>query len=98
MKTLVMFGGKVLIERAVAEDVTKGGIVLPDQSKRRPAMGTVKSAGPAAQKVLGCGDLVAFSEGVGEEIAFDGKKFLIVHVDDIHGRVLDSERAETLKS
>lgn len=85
-----MFGGKVLIVRDEVGDRTAGGIIVPDQSKRRPAMGTVKSVGPLAASVASVGDHVAFSEGVGEELTLDGAKYLIVHVEDIHGKVVES--------
>lgn len=36
---------KVMIKRLEAEDVTKGGIVLPEAAKEKPRRGTVMAIG-----------------------------------------------------
>ena len=43
-------GDKILVKRLEAEDVTKGGIVLPESAKEKPKEGRVQEVGPG--KVL----------------------------------------------
>ena len=38
-------GDRVVVEREASEDVTAGGIVLPDSAQDKPARGTVVSIG-----------------------------------------------------
>jgi len=82
---------KVLIKRLEAENVTKGGIVLPDSAKEKPRKGKVVSLGDG--KLLDDGtrskfqvkknDLVLFTSYGGTEIKIDGEEFLIMEETDI---------------
>jgi len=82
---------KVLIKRLEAENVTKGGIVLPDSAKEKPRRGKVISFGDG--KLLDDGtrskfqvkknDLVLFTSYGGTEIKIDGEEFLIMDETDI---------------
>ncbi len=82
---------KVLIKRLEAENVTKGGIVLPDSAKEKPRKGKVVSLGDG--KLLDDGsrsefqvkvnDLVLFTSYGGTEIKIDGEEFLIMDETDI---------------
>lgn len=82
---------KVLIKRLEAENMTKGGIVLPDSAKEKPRKGKVVSLGDG--KLLDDGtrskfqvkvkDLVLFTSYGGTEIKIDGEEFLIMEETDI---------------
>ncbi len=84
-------GDKILVKRLEAEEVTKGGIVLPDTAKEKPKEGKIISVGPG--KVLDdgsrgsmqvkAGDRVLFTSYAGTEIKIDGEDFLIMSEDDI---------------
>lgn len=84
-------GDHVLIERKKAEDVTAGGIVLPDTAKEKPAEGRVIALGDG--RLLDNGDRVAFqckiddrvifSSYAGSVVKYEGKEYLIMREDDI---------------
>ena len=89
---------KVLIKRLEAENMTKGGIFLPDSAKEKPRRGKVVSLGDG--KLLDDGkrsdfqvkvnDLVLFTSYGGTEIKIDGEEYLIMDESDILA-VLDSK-------
>jgi len=82
---------KVLVERLEAEDVTKGGIVLPDSAKEKPKEGKIIALGDGrllddgkrAPFQVQVGDRVLFSSYAGTEIKIEGDEFLIMGEDDI---------------
>ena len=43
--TIKPLSDRVLIEPAKAEEVTAGGIIIPDSAKEKPLKGTVKAVG-----------------------------------------------------
>lgn len=84
-------GEKIVVKRTVAEDVTSGGIVLPDSAKEKPAEGKVLSVGGGrmladgtrAKPQVSEGDRVLFSSYAGTEIDVDGQDLLIMSESDI---------------
>ena len=84
-------GDKVLVKRLEAEDVTAGGIVLPDAAKEKPKEGKVLRLGDGklledgkrAPFQVTVGDRVLFSSYAGTEIKIDGEEHLIMSEDDI---------------
>jgi chaperonin GroES len=84
-------GEKVLIKRADAEEVTAGGIVLPDSAREKPRRGTILAIGDG--KVLDDGtraefqvkkdDVVLFSSYGGTEIKVDGEEYMLMDESDI---------------
>ena len=84
---------RVLIERVKEEDKTKGGIIIPDTAKEKPAEGLVIAVGNG--KVLEdgtvraldvkVGDRVLFGKYDGTEMKIDGEDRLIVREDDVLG-------------
>ena len=88
---------KILVKRLEAQEITKGGIVLPDSAKEKPKEGRVIEVGPG--KVMDDGkrsvmqlkknDHVLFSSYAGTEIKIDGEDFLIMSEDDVLAVVND---------
>src|SRR4030042_1989815 len=84
-------GSRVVIEPLEGEEITAGGIVLPETAKEKPQKGTVLSAGPGDRDDEGkripmdvsVGDVVLFAKYSGTEIKVDGKKVLILRESDI---------------
>lgn len=84
-------GNRVIVEPSEAEEVTAGGIVLPDTAKEKPQKGTILAAGPGERDDDGdyialdvkVGDLVLYAKYSGTEIKVDGKKLLILRESDI---------------
>ena len=82
---------KILVKRLEAEDVTKGGIVLPDAAKEKPKEGTVLALGDGkllddGQRALfqvKVGDRILFTSYAGTDIKIDGDEYMILSEDDI---------------
>lgn len=84
-------GSRILVEPIEAEEVTAGGIVLPETAKEKPQKGKVLSVGPGDRDEDGDrikmdvdeGDVVLFAKYAGTEIKIDGKKLLILRESDL---------------
>lgn len=77
---------RVLVEPAVAESKTVGGIIIPDTAKEKPQKGTVVAVGPGKKDepmTVSNGDLVLYGKYSGTEISVDGKDYLIMRESDI---------------
>jgi chaperonin GroES len=97
MMSLKPLGNRVVIEPIEQEEVTSGGIVLPETAKEKPQKGKVISAGPGDRDEKGEripldvseGDTVLFAKYAGTEIKLDGKKLLIMRESDLLAIVLN---------
>ncbi len=84
-------GDKVLVKRLEAEEVTAGGIVLPDTAKEKPKEGKVIALGKGrllrdgsyADFSIKTGDKVIFSSYAGSEIKINGEEYLVMSEEDI---------------
>lgn len=84
---------RVLVRRIEGEEKTKGGLIIPDTAKEKPAEGEVISVGEGARKDSGelipvgvkAGDRVLFGKWSGTEVTIDGKELLIMKESDILG-------------
>jgi chaperonin GroES len=84
-------GSRLVVEPLEAEEVTAGGIVLPETAKEKPQRGKVLSTGPGDRDEDGdripmdvaVGDTVLYAKYAGTEIKVDGKKLLILKEGDI---------------
>ncbi len=91
--SLKPLGNRVVVEPIEQEDVTAGGIVLPETSKEKPQKGTILSIGPGERDEDGdripmdvkAGDTVLFAKYAGTEIKINNKKLLILKESDILG-------------
>jgi chaperonin GroES len=90
-------GNRVVVEPTEQEEITAGGIVLPETAKEKPQKGKVISAGPGERDDDGkyipmdvkAGDMVLFAKYAGTEIKVDGKKLLILRESDLLAIVLE---------
>lgn len=84
-------GEKVLIRRVEADEVTAGGIVLPDSAREKPKRGVVQSVGDGrllddgSRKALQVkkNDEVLFTSYAGTEVKVGDDKFIIMDEADI---------------
>ncbi|MCB9894387.1 MAG: co-chaperone GroES [Planctomycetes bacterium] len=82
---------KVLIERAKAEEKTKGGIILPDSSKEKPKEGKIVAVGQGRITEQGerlpfqvkKGDKVLFKSYAGTDVKIDGKDYILMSEEEI---------------
>jgi chaperonin GroES len=82
---------RVVVKPSEAEEVSKGGIILPDTAKEKPIEGTVVAVGtgkvtedgktlPLTVKV---GDKVLYGKYSGTEVTVDSENYLIMRESDI---------------
>ncbi len=83
---LKVIDDKVLVQPDGTEDEkTPGGIIIPDTAKEKPQKGTVVAIGTDEElkDLIKEGDKIVFGKYTGDEIEFDGKKYLVVQRSDI---------------
>ena len=86
---------RVLVRRVESEEKTKGGLIIPDTAKEKPAEGEVVAVGDGARDDDGdrvaldvkAGDRILFGKWSGTEITLDGEELLIMKESDILGVV-----------
>ncbi len=86
-------GNRVVVEAIEQEEMTSGGIVLPETAKEKPQKGIVLAIGPGDRDEDGKripmdvkeGDTVLFAKYSGTEIKLDDKKVLILRESDLLG-------------
>jgi len=84
---------RVLVRRVEGEEKTKGGLIIPDSAKEKPAEGEIVACGEGARKDSGeliamavkTGDTVLFGKWSGTEVTVDGEDLLIMKESDILG-------------
>ncbi|HHM20760.1 MAG TPA: co-chaperone GroES [Bacteroidetes bacterium] len=77
---------RVVVRRLPAEEVTVGGIIIPDTAKEKPQQGEVVAVGPGNKDYtmhVKKGDRVLFGKYAGQELELDGEEFLVMREDDI---------------
>lgn len=77
---------RVLIRPTAAEEVTIGGIIIPDTAKEKPLKGEIIAVGNGTQDeemILKAGDIVLYGKYAGTEIELEGEKFLIMRQSDV---------------
>ena len=90
-------GDRVVVERDELEEITSGGIVLPDSAQDKPARGTIVSVGDGkllddgtrSQLQVKVGDHVLFSSYSGEGFKIDDDELLLMREEDILAVVED---------
>jgi len=88
-------GDRVVVKPIVREEVTKGGIVLPDTAKEKPQEGEVIAVGPGRLSEDGkrismdvkVGDRVVYAKYAGTELKEDDQEYLILRESDILAKV-----------
>jgi chaperonin GroES len=84
---------RVLVKRIQSDEKTKGGLIIPDTAKEKPAEGEIVSVGEGARKDSGeliapsvkAGDRILFGKWSGTEVTLNGEELLIMKESDILG-------------
>ncbi len=82
---------RLVVKAIQKEEVTKGGIVLPDTAKEKPQEGEVLAVGPGRVSDDGTrvamdikvGDIVIYAKYGGTEIKLDGEELIILRESDV---------------
>jgi chaperonin GroES len=88
---LMPLGDRIVVKPIEREEVTKGGIILPDTAKEKPQEGEIIAIGPGKMNDDGIriamdvkvGDKVIYAKYSGTEVEIDSEKLLIIHDSDI---------------
>jgi chaperonin GroES len=84
---------RILVQRVEEETTTKGGIIIPDTAKEKPAEGKVVAVGNGKLSDDGKrialeikeGDRILFGKYAGTEVKIEGEEYLIMREDDVLG-------------
>ena len=84
---------RVLVRRIEGEDKTKGGLIIPETAKEKPAEGEIISVGEGARKDSGeliamsvkPGDRILFGKWSGTEVKLEGEDLIIMKESDVLG-------------
>ncbi|MBL7047709.1 MAG: co-chaperone GroES [Candidatus Marinimicrobia bacterium] len=82
---------RVVIKPMEAEEISAGGIILPDTAKEKPQQGSVVAAGPGKISDTGNlikmsikdGDKVLYGKYSGTEVTIDNEEYIIMRENDI---------------
>ncbi len=89
--SLRVIGDKVVCKAIEADDVTRGGIYIPDTARERTMKGTVIFVGTGKRTEKGrqipidvkVGDTILFPKYGWSEVKIDGEDYLIINGGDI---------------
>jgi len=92
---------RVLVRRVAEEEKTKGGIIIPDTAKEKPAEGEVIAVGNGKVDEKGAlraltvkkGDRVLFGKYSGTEIKIEEEELLILREDEILAKLSGAAKA-----
>ncbi len=84
---------RVIVQRVDEEEKTKGGIIIPDTAKEKPAEGKVIAVGNGKLADDGKrialevkkGDRILFGKYSGTEVKISGEEYLIMREEDVLG-------------
>ena len=99
-------GDRLIVEVLEEEELTVGGIVLPDTAKEKPQRGRVLAVGPGPRDEDGNfipmdleeGDEVVFSKYGGTEIKLGTDEYLILRESDVLAKVVGSREPAGAKA
>ena len=81
----------VLVEPVKAEDVSPGGIILPDTAKEKPAEGIIVAKAADATDDVVIGDRVIYQKYAGHEIEIRGEKMRLVPSGDLLAKYVETD-------
>ncbi|MBQ9989105.1 MAG: co-chaperone GroES [Clostridia bacterium] len=89
-------GEMVLLRPVEQEQVSVGGIIIPDSAKEKPMMAIVEAVGPGGMvdgkeitMVLKEGDKVVYRRYAGTEIKLDGVDYVMTRQSEVIGVVTE---------
>jgi len=93
MENFTLLNGRVLVQQIQEDEVSEGGIFIPEQAREKPMTSVVHDVAPGYYSDSGAwvptalkpGDKVLTGKYVGSEIKFEGKTYLILHETDVFG-------------
>lgn len=96
-KTKVRPLGDRVVVKVIKNEMTAGGIVLPDTAQEKPQIGEVIAVGNGrlldngerSKMEVEAGNKILFAKYAGTEVKLDGEEFLVISEKDILGVVTE---------
>ena len=87
---------RIVVEPVDAEQMTAGGIVLPDSAQEKPQRGTVVAVGPGrlldsgerGELSVAVGDEVIYGKYAGSDFEVEGREVKILRESDVLAKVI----------
>lgn len=84
-------GNRVLLRRLAAEETLKGGLILPDNAKKKQEQAEVVAIGTGAKDKNGnlipitvkTGDIVLIEKYSGQDVTLNDEEYVIARADDL---------------
>lgn len=97
MNNIKPLGDRIYVERLPSEEVSKGGIFIPDNAKEKPQQGIVRAVGKGRIRDDGTfepmdlrvGDKIIFGKYSGSSLESGDDTYLIMRQDDVLGVLED---------
>lgn len=77
---------RLVVEPLKKEDVTEGGIIVPDAYKEKQRKGKVFSVGPGTSRVTMTvkeGDTIVYGQYAGTDLRIDGTDYVIMKMENV---------------
>ena len=82
---------RIIVKSSAPEEITKGGIIIPDTAKEKPMQGVVVATGTGKMTEDGkliplqvkTGDQVIYGKYSGTEISVEGDDYLMMRESDV---------------
>lgn len=82
-------GDRVVIKQLASEEMTAGGLYIPDSAKEKPQEGEIMAVGPGkllengsyAPMPVKVGDIVLFAKYAGTELKHEGQSYIILNAE-----------------
>lgn len=90
--SIIPVGENILVKPVLVEQVTEGGIYLPDTARVTPDKGKVISVGPDVKATsLKEGVTVLFRKNSGHAVNYKNEEFIILPVKEVIGLIEGEE-------
>ncbi len=93
MKELQPVNENVLLDinEDKSEQRTTGGIIIPDTAKEKQNIAKVIGISNIENPEIAVGDQVLYKEFSGNEVEFEGNKYLLIPYSDILAKIVETE-------
>jgi chaperonin GroES len=79
---------RLLIQRIDADDVSEGGIIIPENAKKKPDRGHILAVGPDVSDEVAVGDEVLFAKYAGHVLGEGDVSVLLMHEHELIAKVV----------
>ncbi|MCP4500896.1 MAG: co-chaperone GroES [Deltaproteobacteria bacterium] len=76
---------RVLVKRLAGEEMSAGGIIIPDNAKEKPMEGEIVAVAKGDDMQVKVGDKVLFAKYAETEVKIEGEDYLLLRQDDLLG-------------